>query len=79
MDINTVSLSDIIGCDLFTRDDGTVSPLIDVFKGHNIGIIGFNGDASKTEFEIKEDAWRYLCRLRDEVKNIINSKNSDQK
>lgn len=63
------TLSDFVGTYLYTRPDGSVSPVIAIKEdGEEIGLSGFKGDKSKSDYEIKEDAFQYWQLVMEEMK-----------
>jgi hypothetical protein len=75
MDFNNLTLSDFVGMDLFNRDDGSITPLVDYMEGHPIGLVGFNGDETMSAYEIKEAAYEYYKNLMVEINKIQDERN----
>lgn len=67
-DFKELTLSDFYNMDIFTRPDGSKSPLIDKVKDANgvektIGVAGYKATAGLTDIEIKEEAFEHYKRL----------------
>lgn len=67
--MKNLTLSDFYNMEIFTREDGSRTPLIDTDKeGHKIGLIGYSAPEGMSDNEIREDAFMYYQQLVEEIK-----------
>lgn len=66
--MKNLTLSDFYNMEIFTRSDGSRTPLIDTTDGHDIGLIGYNAPDNMSDNEIREDAFMYYQQLVEEIK-----------
>ena len=65
-----LTLSDFFVMRIGVRPNGSLTPIIDYVGGKPVGLAGYNGDASATDLEIREDAWMYWQGLKDKLEKV---------